>query len=379
MLKSLRRSCAAILALSWITPGMAHGAEVCVAQVAPFSGGLAVYSNEIKLGASVMFDAANARGGVNGNKIRLVTRDDSNDPAQTVSQFEELARVERPVAFLFPVGPLSIAALLDRKVPERIGTSLIGTVPALYKLRSPVNPFVFHVGLGDDAELVKIVEHVSTLGIKHIGVVFWNEPSALDALALIEREARARGMNVGMKVPVEAGTDKVAAAVATTIREVPGTVIALLPVHATGALVKGLREARNSTTVYGPSYTESFLLAQVAGAPRAVGVGVSQVVPNPYSGNSPLVREYQQHIRQYGPPGSRFSTLSLQGYLAARIVVEGLRRSGPTPTAASVRNAIENLHDVDLGGLTLNYGPLQHVGLRFLDIGVVSDEGRLRY
>ncbi len=379
---TLLRPCAlrvfATLCLSCVLTA-AHAGELVIAQVAPFTGGVAVYSNEIRLGASVVFDSVNARGGVGGAKIRFITRDDRLDPKVTVALFEEVTRTERPLAFLFPVGPVGIAALIEGGVPQKLGVPIVGTVPAMYKLRIPLNPFVFHVGMGDDAELTKIVEHVATVGIRKIGVVFWNEPSALEAVALIDRQARSRGLELVMKAPVEAGTDKVAPALQMINRQTPGTVIAILPVHATGALVKGLRAAGNGTTVYGPSYTESFLLAQVAGANQARGVGVSQVVPNPYSLSTQLTREYQQNMRLYAPPGTRPSTLSLQGYIAARIVVEGLRRAGANPTPASLRDAIETLRALDLGGLLVNYGPQQHVGLSYLNIGVVSEDGRLLY
>jgi branched-chain amino acid transport system substrate-binding protein len=378
----LFRACAArlFLGLGLLPILTAAGAgELVVAQIAPFTGGVAVYSKEIKLGASVVFDSVNARGGVGGAKVRFITRDDQLDPKVTVAQFEEVARTERPLAFLFPVGPVGIAALVEGGIPQKLGVPVVGTVPAMYKLRVPLNPFIFHVGMGDDAELNKIVEHVATVGIRKIGVVFWNEPSALEAVALIDQQAHSRGLELVMKAPVEAGTDKVAPALEMINRQAPGTVIAILPVHATGALVKGLRAAGNATTVYGPSYTESFLLAQVAGANQARGVGVSQVVPNPYSLSSQLTREYQQNMRLYAPPGTRPSTLSLQGYIAAKIVVEGLRRAGVNPTPASLRDAIETLRGLDLGGLVVNYSPQQHMGLSYLNIGVVSEDGRLLY
>lgn len=357
----------------------AHAGELVVTQVAPFTGGVAAYSNQLKLGASALFDAVNDAGGINGSKIRLVTRDDRLDAQVTVAQFEESARVDRPVAFLYPVGPLGIAALLEQSVPQRLGIPVVGTVPAMYKLRTPINPFVFHVGLGDDAELAKIVQHIATLGIRRIGVIHWNEPSALEAIALIEREARAQRVDVVMKGPVEPGTDKVEPALLQVNKSSPAALIAILPVHATGALVKGLREANNGTPVYGPSYTESFLLAQVAGEKRARGVGVSQVVPNPFAGSIPLVREYQQHMRRFAPPGTPLSTLSLQGYIAAKVVCEGLRRTGNTPTPARLRDALETLKGYDLGGLFVHYSAQQHVGLKFLDIGVVAADGRLLY
>lgn len=338
-----------------------------------------MYSNATNLGASVLFRAVNAEGGINGSQIKIIKRDDQLDAKRTIELFEEVARLERPVAFFYPVGPVAIAALIQQGVPQRLGIPVLGTIPAMHKLRTPVNPYVFHVGVGDDAELVKIVEHMATIGFKRIGIAYWDEPSAHEAVAFIEGQAKRRQLAVTLKVPVEAGTDKVEGAVSSILRASPAAVITILPVHATAALVKGLRVAKNLTPVYGPSYTESSALAHIAGPDNARGSGISQVVPNPFSGSTPLVREYQQRMRQYAPPGTRFSTLSLEGYIAARILVEALRRAGSNPTGPSLKASLERQHNLNLGGLVVNYSPQQHVGLTFLDISVVGYEGSLMY
>ena len=370
--------CARALLLSVFAQAASAG-DIVVAQVAPFSGGLAPYSKELSLGASVMFDTINARGGIGGSRIRFVTRDDRMDAPSTLALYADLARTEKPVAFLYPIGPVAIAALIGQSVPQKLEIPIIGTVPAMHKLRKPVNPYVFNIGMGDDAELVKIVEHIATRGIGSIGVVYWNEPSALEAVAFIEAQANSRKVQVTLKAPVTAGTDQVEPAVALVLTKAPGALIAILPVHATGAMVRQLRQVSNSTPVYGPSYTESSFLAKVAGGDLARGVAVSQVVPNPFSGQTPLAREYQDAMRRHSPPGTRFSTLSMEGYIAAKILVQAMLRAGPVVTGPSVKAALDKMQSVDLGGLVMSYDPQQHVALRFLDIGVVSVGGRLLY
>jgi len=353
-------------------------AELVVAQVAPFSGPVALYSRATQIGATAMFESVNARGGVHGARLRLVTHDDGLDADRTLALYREVARRDKPIAFLYPVGPVAITRLLKERVPQELGVPVVGTIPALYRLRTPVNPFVFHIGQGDDAELIKIVSHIATMGIRSIGMVFWDEPTAHDAVAFVEREAQRHGVALGMRSPVPAGTAKVEAAVEAIAGSTVGAVIVILPVNATAALVAGLRAKGNGLPVYGPSYTDSKVLFQLAGKP-AVGVGVSQIVPNPFSRKTALVREFRENIVRFGPGLDAVNTLSLEGYIAARILVEALQRAGPNPTPAALRNQLEGLRDFDLGGLAVNYGPAQHVGLSFLDIGVVTDAGRLQY
>lgn len=353
--------------------------DLVVAQVAPFSGGIALYSEATHLGAKAYFDSVNAAGGINGAKIRLIKRDDKADAPTTLRLFEEVAQSERPVAFFYPVGPMALDVLHKDEIPQKLEIPVVGSIPGLHKLRTPVNPYVFHIGLGDDQELAKIVEHMATIGLDRLGVVYWDDPQPTEAVKFIESEARKRKLTVTLKAPVPTGTDHIASALQQTLRARPGALITILPVNATALLIKGLREARNYTPVYSPSYAESSVLAGLAGSEHARGAGIAQIVPNPFSRSTQLVREYQDAMKQYAPAGARYSTLSLEGYIAAKLIVEGLRRSGPKPTSKGLKTALEKMQRLDLGGLYASFSPTNHVALRFLDISVVGYDGVLMY
>lgn len=353
--------------------------DLVVAQVAPFSGGIALYSEATHLGAKAYFDSVNAAGGINGAKIRFIQRDDKADAPTTLRLFQEVAQSERPVAFFYPVGPMALNMLHKREIPQALEIPVVGSIPGLHKLRIPVNPYVFHIGLGDDQELVKIVEHMATIGLDRLGVVHWDDAQPTEAARFIESEARKRNLTVTLRVPVPTGTDHVSPAVQQTLRVRPGALITILPVNATALLIKSLREARNYTPVYSPSYAESSVLAGLAGSDHVRGTGIAQIVPNPFSRSTQLVREYQDTLRQYGPKGVRYSPLSLEGYIAAKLIVEGLRRAGPNPTPTGLKTALEKMQRLDLGGLSASFSPTNHVALRFLDISVVGYDGVLRY
>jgi ABC-type branched-subunit amino acid transport system substrate-binding protein len=233
--------------------------------------------------------------------------------------------------------------------------------------------------LGQDAEVAKMVEHVVTLGMRRIAVVSWNDPNSLDVLNLVIAEAAKHKLEIIVRPTVEAGTAKVEGAVAECLKAKPNVIIAVLPVHATGAFVKRMREANDFTPIYGASYTESGLLAQFAGAENARGVGITQVVPNPFGGSIKLVKEYQESMRRYAPNDTRYSTLSFEGFIAAKILVEAMRSAGPNINGTTVKTALEKLRSLDLGGLNVSYDSEQHVGLTYLDISVVGPEGRLLY
>lgn len=354
--------------------------DVVVAQVAPFTGPISPYSKATHAGAAALFAAVNARGGIRGAKIRFIAHDDAMDPQRTVAAYRDIARKESPVAFLYPVAPASVLALMTEKVPQSEGVAVIGTIPPMYRLRSPVNPFVFHVGSGDDAEVEKIVEHIATLGVRSVGIVYWDDPALRDAVSIVEREAARRGVAITVRVPTPpAAAVDMDLFAGQVVNASPNAVIALLPLSQTAQLVAGVRKRKSSMWVYGPSYNESGALFEAAGKEYATGVAVSQIVPNPFNPRTRLVAEYQADMRRYGPQGSRLSSLSLEGYIAAKLLVAALERLGPTPTAAQVRDSLEGLGSIDLGGLTASFGPGQHVALKFLDIGMVTSGGKLLY
>jgi len=68
----------------------------------------------------------------------------------------------------------------------------------------------------------------------------------------------------------------------------------------------------------------------------------------------------------------------MEGYAAAKVLVEGLRRAGPNPTPVALRNALESIRDFDMGGLKLSYSPSSHTGLDFADLSIVDANGRFR-
>jgi hypothetical protein len=101
------------------------------------------------------------------------------------------------------------------------------------------------------------------------------------------------------------------------------------------------------------------------------------VVPFPYSPSIPIVREYQQVMTEAGQKDFDFS--SLEGFLTAKVFVEGLKRAGRNPTRDGLIAGIESIHDWDLGGFTVRYGPQDHIGSNFVEVTTIGREGRFMH
>lgn len=102
---------------------------------------------------------------------------------------------------------------------------------------------------------------------------------------------------------------------------------------------------------------------------------VTQVFPSERAVNLPLVSEAQDLAKSRG---KEVSPAMLEGFAAAKVLVEGLRRAGPKPTRERIHAALEGLQKLDLGGLEVSYGPDDHTGLDFADLSILGADGKFR-
>ena len=109
---------------------------------------------------------------------------------------------------------------------------------------------------------------------------------------------------------------------------------------------------------------------------NARGVIVTQVFPNERAVTYPMVKEAQELAKTKGL--TEISPAMLEGFAAAKVLVEGLKRAGPKPTRDKVQVALESLRKFDLGGLEVTYGPDDHTGLDFADLSIIGTDGKFR-
>jgi branched-chain amino acid transport system substrate-binding protein len=359
---------------------VASAAELVVVQVAPQKGELAHYTSELRMGMQAHLDHVNATGGVRGDTIRLTSLDDAADPAQAVKQIEQAAATLNPVAFLYLIGPETIAATNEANVFGRIGIPLLGTSPAAAQLRSPTRSHVFHLTQGENSEYEKLAQQLRTIGLRKVALIHWDDPATMGEVKYFEQSAaRAPAIEVVARAAVAASSGKLDKPFEQVAQARAEAIVSMLPVEETAKLLRTLRSKGVFTPVYGASYNESGRLFDHAGEAAARGMTVTQVVPNPFSGTLPAVRDYQTQMKQYAPKDARLGTLSLEGFLAARLLVEAMRQTPRPVTAAGLRDALEQRGPFDLGGLKATFSRSDHVGLDFLDIGIVTFGGRLRY
>ena len=360
-----------------IAAGSAHAIDgvtddrIVLGQSAAFSGPAQALGKEMLQGAKVYFDGVNARGGIHGRRIEIASLDDGYEPDRAAANTRELIDQRKVFALFGYVGtPTSLAAMpifTAAKVP------FVGAFTGAEALRNPLNPQIFNVRASYFDETERIVEHLVTTGVTRIAVFHQNDSYGKAGLTGVERALKKRGLTPLATATVERNSVDVAAAVATLSAAMPDAVVQISAYASCAALIKEMRKAGSIAMFYNVSFVGSSALAQALGN-EARGVVISQVVPLPWSGIDPIVREYQGQMQSAG--FTEFSFTSLEGFIAAKVMAEGLQRAGRNLTRARLVEAFETMGRFDLGGFQVSFSPEDHNGSEFVDLTIISRDGR---
>jgi branched-chain amino acid transport system substrate-binding protein len=348
--------------------------EILIGQFAAISGPAALLGQRMQLGMQAYFTAVNAQGGVNGRSIKLVTRDDGYEPEKAAAAVKALIHEDKVFALAGSVGtPTGIAAL---PVVSAEQVPLVGMFTGAQALREPFNRQVFHVRASYFDETERIVQHLTTLGVRKIAVFYQNDSYGKAGLDGVLRALTKRQLKPVAIATVERNSVDVSKALDTILKSEPEAVVQISAYTSCAAFIKAARAKGYGGQFFNVSFVGSQALADALGEAGA-GVVISQVVPFPYIANSQVVREYQQRMSEAGHKDFDFS--SMEGFLTARVLVEGLRRAGKNLSRETLIAGLESIHDLNLGGFTVNYSAKEHQGSSFTDLTIIGRNGKFMH
>ena len=368
--------CFALFAVSsFSTPLLAQGVSagtILIGQSAALSGPAEQLGKEMKAGADAYFDVVNKAGGVNGRMIKLLTVDDGYEPDKAAANTKKLIAEDKVLALFGYVGtPTSNAALpifTAAKVP------FIGAFTGAQSLRESFNRYIFNVRASYFDETEQIVAHLVQQGITKIAVFYQNDAYGKAGLAGVEQAMKKRKLEIAETGTVERNTTDVAAAVGKLAKSGTDAIIMISAYKSCAAFIRAMKLAGGFQQFWNVSFVGSKALSSELGD-EGIGVQISQVVPFPWSDVNPIVRDYQKHIGG----ASKYSFTSLEGYIAAKVLVEGLKRAGKNPTRESLVDALAGMGKTDLGGFTVSYSPTDHNGSTFVDLTIISRAGTFKH
>lgn len=348
--------------------------EIVVGQFAAFSGPAAQLGQRLNTGIQAYFKAVNAQGGVNGRTLRLLTRDDGYEPDKAVQAVKGLIEQDQVFALVGSVGtPTGLAALpvfTAAKVP------MVGMFTGAQGLREPFNRYVFHVRASYFDETERIVQHLTTLGVKKIAVFYQNDAYGKAGLEGVTRALARRQLKPAAAASFERNTVDVGGALNAILAEQPEAVVQVGAYKACAEFIKQARAKGYGGQFFNVSFVGAKALADELGA-TGMGVVISQVVPFPYTPSSAAVREYQQRMKEAGDQEYDFS--SMEGFLIGKVFVEGVRRAGKNLTRDTFIAGLESMKDVNLGGFEISYSAKDHSGSRYTDLTIVGTGGRFMH
>jgi branched-chain amino acid transport system substrate-binding protein len=373
----MKRLATCLLSLALTAPGLSSAESgvspgtVLLGQSAPLTGPAAALGTEMRTGAKVYFDYVNSKGGVYGRKIELSSLDDGYEPARTVPNTKKLIEEEKVFALFGYVGtPTSVAALpvfTQAKVP------FFGAFTGAEVLRDPLNPYIFNVRASYYDETEKIVEQLVSTGAKNIAVFYQNDAYGQAGLKGVQRAMAKRDLKISATATVERNTIAVAAAVKTILAVQPDAVIMISAYTSCGEFIRQMKKAGSAAQFYNVSFVGSQALADNLGE-EGVGVAISQVIPFPWAPSVPVIKEYQELMLKAGQKEFTFTTV--EGFIAAKVFVEGLKRAGKDLNREKFITALETMGDVDVGGFFISFSPKNHNGSHFVDLTIIARDGK---
>ena len=351
-------------------------AEIVIGQVAPLSGVLASTGRQMVLGGQVYFDWINQQGGVNGQKIRTVVLDDAYKVDQTVQLTQQLILDPKVVALFGFAGTANIGRLLTDGVLEAGGIALVAPYTGGEALRTPYNPWIFHLRASYGDETEHMLKQLMTQGLKRIAVLYQNDGFGKAGLAGVEKAMASRGLKLAVAASYERNTDDVAEAVKSVVAAMPQAVIMIAVTKPAAAFARGYREAGGGGQLFNISVVDPAELVRQAGLENVRGMGISQVVPYPYRSTLAVIREFHRLMKRFAP-NEEVNYTNFEEFLGAKVLVEGLRRAGPNPTRSALIRGLESMRAHDLGGVMVGFSPHNRVGSRFVEVTVIGSTGRL--
>ena len=340
--------------------------EILLGQSVPLTGPAQELGKDMQLGATLYFNALNARGGVNGRKIVLKTLDDGYEPPRAVANTRQLIEQDKVFALFGYVGTPTSQAVLplftEAKVPY------VGAFTGAELLRQPFNRYIFNVRASYFDETEAIVQHLTAMSVNRIAVFYQNDAYGQAGLAGVERALKKRNLEVAGKGTFERNTVEVKKAVDEMLKSKPQAIVMIGAYKACAAFIREMKKGGATPSFWNVSFVGSKALAKELDK-EGRGVQISQVVPFPWDTSIPIVKEYRKLLDEAkGEAGFG----SLEGFIAAKVTAEAIKRAGKNLTRDGFIKAMESMSDYDIGGFKVEYSPENHNGSKFVDLTIIS-------
>ncbi|MBW7834451.1 MAG: ABC transporter substrate-binding protein [Simplicispira suum] len=355
------------------SPGVTDS-EIVIGQSLGLTGPLAAMAPELVNITKTYIDGVNAQGGVHGRRIRMVTEDDGYKPENSVRLVGKMIAQDHVFALANLTGTANVGAVLPLLAKENPPVPLISPFTGADLLREPPINHVFNVRASYGDEVEKLVQHLTTLGVQRISVLWMNNGFGKDGLAGARKSMEKRGLNLHSDAPIQVDSSDVQQAVQILSATEPDAIIMITAGAPTVAFIKAYRKVSRAARFYTTSVMGSQSTIQALGS-DGIGVVVTSVVPFPWSQSMPVAREYREVLKKAGMEAT-VSFIGLETFINAKVMVECLRRAGRDLTRPRFIQAMESMQRFDVGGFEVDFGKGARQGSRFVDLTIIGAGGK---
>ncbi|MDO5290345.1 MAG: ABC transporter substrate-binding protein [Pseudomonadota bacterium] len=348
-------------------------ADILVGQTIGLTGPVSSSVKELVAGAQLYIDSVNAKGGVHGEAVRLITLDDRFEPQQAAANARELIEKHQVVALFLNRGTPHTEAIMPLLAQHRV--ALVAPSTGAMLLHQPINPYIFNVRSSYQAEAVQAVSHLHGNMLTRIAMVHVDDSFGHDTLQGALKGFARVGLEPVAIIKADRMKPDYPSIVSQLMRAQPQVVLWSGSAAAVSGGIKALRQAGGHMPVVTWSNNASRGFLQLLG-PMAHGTIVTQVFPDARSGTYAFNREATALARA---KGLAFTPQMAEGFAGAKVLVEALTRAGPAPTRQKVLTALNQLDSFDLGGLNIGYSPRSRTGLQYVTLSIVDKEGQFKY
>ena len=324
---------------------------ILLGQSLPLSGPSAQIGKKYQAGAQAWFNEVNRKGGINGKKIRLISLDDQYEPELTIINTKRLLEKPNLLALFGYVGTPTTKEILpfieERKIP------LIAPLTGASILRDKDLKMVVNLRASYQMEIDKIVESLVRNARQKIAIIYQDDAFGKDGLKSAESALKKHGLKPIAIATVQRNSAQIQSALQVLTSSQPNAIIIISTYVSSAALSRELLQRDVKAQIMNVSFVGTRALEQSLPVGLANGIGVSQVVPFPWDRWIPVVADYQRLMR-VNNSSARFGFTSLEGFMAAKLITEGIKRVQGPLTKESLITSLKSIKKVDLGGFQLD-------------------------
>jgi branched-chain amino acid transport system substrate-binding protein len=354
---------------------LAQAGQVVIGQVGPMSGLEANQGRAYAAGMQLLFTSVNKAGGVNGHTFTLVRKDDGGRAEDTLSGTKQLLSEDKPLVLAGYFGNRNISDLMSSGLLEKEKVALVGYRAAEIR---PETPLLYNVRASLRDEINKLTEHLATIGITRLGLFYEEGPGAPALIAASEEAAKKANATIIAKASYPFGTARVSPAIDTFTKVSPQAILMVSSGAAAAGFIEQYRAAGGGAQLFAHSGADIEQLSKRLAEEQMQGVAIAQVTPSPYKISSKLAKDFTDAVAKTDKLEVPVSYAMMEGYIAAKVIVEAVRRQGARPTREGMVATLDAMENYNLGGYVVGFKPGMRSGSKFVELSIISGAGKIR-